>query len=277
MAEAQGVQIANSNEAGPDSPTAHIVTFMQKPEYVPEKFYDAKTGAVDLKSVLKSYGELEKYKSSGDPKSETPAAGEPKPAIGEPNVTPVAAPIALEPVPGVSTESLKTFSDEITAGGKLSDASYDTLKTAGYSKPMVDAYVKGLTADRVVEQAVQEARIADTEIRAITDSVGGSDTLKEMQAWARASLTATDLMAYNKAVSSGDVSSVKLAVAGLQNAYHKANGSNASLIQGVNPGFEAADVYKSQHEVTAAINNPLYGKDAAYREMVSRKLGRSSL
>ena len=268
-----------SNQTGPDSPKAGISTFIQRPEYVPEKFYNSKTGEVNLQDVLKSYSELEKSKSTAP----APEVIPPAPQANEPaEVAPAAAaPVELPAVPGVDNDSMKAYSAEITKDGKLSDASYVKLTAAGYPKAVVDAYLKGVTADQVAAEqsasAVAEARVADAEIATITDSIGGKQVLADMQSWARASMSPAELKVYNESVSSGDVAKVKLAVAGLHHAYTKANGTEARLIQGGNPGVESFDTFKSSSEATAAIRDPRYSTDKGYREMVAAKLGRSNV
>lgn len=265
-------QAAASSESGPDSPTAHISTFIQKPEWVPEKFYDAKTGAVDLKNVLKSYGELEKFK--GEPKGEQAPAGEPVVPVSDPIVTPAPE---LPQVPGVNNDAMKAFSAEIQKDGKLSETSYESLVKAGYPKTVVDAYLKGMTSEQSSRRAVQEARIADAEIVSITESIGGKSVLAEMQAWAKASMSEVDLKTYNEAVSSRDASKVRLAVAGLHHTFTQAHGHTPNYLPGGKPDQDRGDGYESSKDITKAINDPRYATSAAYREEVAAKLGRSRI
>lgn len=266
-----------TTSASPDAPTAHISTFIQRPEWVPEKFYDSKTGAVDLKNVLKSYGELEKVRSAGEPKPEPVAEGAPKPEVSEQQVTTPPPVEILIQVPGVDNNAMKSYSAEIQKDGKLSDASYESLVKAGYSKPVVDAYLNGITAEQSSAQAVQQARIADTEIASITESIGGKAALNEMQAWARSSMSPADLSTYNEAVSSGNVAKVRLAVAGLHYTFTKAHGQQPNYLPSGRLPQGTADVYASSKEATSAIKDPRYHSDPAYRELVAAKLGRSNI
>lgn len=275
-----------SKQSGPDSPRAGISTFIQRPEYVPEKFYNPKTGEVNLQDVLKSYGELEKSKSAPAPVeganstvSTSPVPGSENAGAPKPAATP--APVELPSIPGVNNEAMKAYSAEITKDGKLSDASYTALTTAGYPKAVVDAYLKGITADQTAADqtaaAVASARVADEQIDTIITSIGGKEALGDMQKWARASMTPEDLATYNATVSSGDVSKVKLAVAGLKHAYTQANGSEAALFGGRPPQQNAGDVFASNAEATEAIRDPRYAKDKGYRDAVAAKLGRSNV
>ena len=66
--------------------------------YVPEKFYDSKTGVINFEALSKSYSELEK-KSSAAP---APKADEP-PA---PKAAETPKPVEIAAVPGVPNESV---------------------------------------------------------------------------------------------------------------------------------------------------------------------------
>lgn len=275
MAELQSTEMHTEPSANP--PNVGHVTVMERPTWVPEKFHDPKTGVINFEALAKSYGELERSKSAApEPKSETPAPKTETPAPGTETKAPIEE--IKYSVPGVAPEALKSYSEELTTGGKLSEKSYADLKTAGYDKAMVDAYIRGLTVDSVVTESVQAARVADAQINEITDSIGGKEALKEMQVWAtNGGMTDAQLAAYNAAVSSSDVETVRLAVAGLKHSFVSANGTGENLLSGRNAGEEAGDVFESRQEATAAINDPRYKTDSAFRAKVAAKLGRSKV
>jgi hypothetical protein len=272
MAEGQSVE--NHTESSPNAPNLGKVTAIQRPDYVPEKFYDTKTGVIDFEGIAKSYGELERKQSAPAPKADDAGAPDPTKA---PAPEPTPKSVDLPVVPGVTPDQMKVFSAELVTTGKLSDESYAALLKSGFNKPAVDAYVKGLTADATAAQAVSEARVADDQIKSITDSIGGKAALKEMQDWAVASLSDKDLAAYNAAVSGSDPAKVKLAVHGLHAQFTKANGTEERLFSGSNNVADAQDVFQSRAEQSRAINDPLYKTDSAYRQKVEAKIGRSNL
>lgn len=266
--------IEMTTPASANAPNLGQVTAIQRPDYVPEKFYDSKTGVIDFEAMAKSYGELERSRSAA-PK-ETPAP----PVDGQtsaPKPEAVAPPVAETPtVPGVTPERMKLYTDELTNVGTLSDASYAALLKDGYSKGAVDSYVKGLMSDARASESVSAARVADATINEITDSIGGKAVLADMQKWAVASLSDKQLAAYNAGVSSGDPEVVRLSVQGLHHSFTKANGTGENLLSGSNPN-QSVDMFESRAELTAAINNPLYTKDSAYRARVQAKIGRSQI
>lgn len=249
-AEAVAAQAAKGQAAPVDGAVAI------RPEYIPEKFW--KDGKVDSEGLAKSYTELEKAKAT------------PPPPVPQPAAVPVS-------VPGVEQVRIDAYSKEISEGGKLSEASYAELATKGYGKAVVDAYVRGLTADQAQAQAVDSALIADKEITAIKAGIGGDQGLANMIAWAKTGLTATELTEYNEAVKSTDVARVKMAVTGLHALYTKESGSQPDLIGGRPAGGDVGDVYASKEEMIVDMQNPKYEKDPAFRAAVGKKLSRSKI
>jgi len=240
------------------------VTVQERPAEIPEKFF--KDGVINYKEMAKSYVELEKKGSIPAPVAEN------KPIIPAPVAGNKPAPIQ-EPlvIPGVDAPSVAKYTDELSTAGKLSDESYAALQKAGYPKTVVDAYIKGLTADADQGEAVSQALIADKQITEITNSVGGQEVLSDMLTWATANLDATDLAAYNKAVGSADVSQVKLAVNGLYHAYSQAQAPG--LLKGYKgTNFSTVEPFHSNDEVVRAMQDPRYDRDEAYRNTVAERI-----
>lgn len=269
LSDAPGaIQVTSDSTDNANAPDAHLSTFLQRPDWLPEKFYDPKTGQADLKKVVSSYAELERRNSApakGASPASVPPAATTTPTIDVPSV------------PGLTPEQTKAYSDSLVQTGTLTPAQYTELAGKGYSKPVVDAYVKGLQADQQAAEAVSQARIADEQIGGIIDSIGGKSQLKSMQDWAVSTLSPDDLKAYNDSVSSADVSKVRLAVAGLRDQYVRANGSDPKQFSGSVPSPQDFDVFESRAQLTAAMNDPKYGKDPAYRRQIEAKLGRSNI
>ena len=258
----------DNNAGSANAPGAgETITLQERPEWVPEKFF--KDGVVNFKDMAKSYAELEKGKGAPAPVVETtpivPAANAP---------AQIQAPLVI---PGVDAPSVAKYTDELATAGKLSDESYAALQKAGYPKVVVDSYIKGLTADADRTEAVSQALIADKQIAEITTAVGGQEVLSEMLAWATANLEAADLAVYNTAVSSPDVSQVRLAVNGLYHAFSKSQ--HPSLLQGDRKGAFSGGVqpFLSNDEVVQAMQSPKYDRDPAYRAEVAARLQLSNV
>ena len=82
--------------------------------------------------------------------------------------------------------------------------------------------------------------------------------------------------AYNTAVNSQDMDTVKLAVESLKAKYQTANGTEPNLVQGkATPATEQG--YASWAEVTQDMADPRYAKDPAYQAAVKTKISNSDL
>jgi uncharacterized membrane protein len=159
-------------------------------------------------------------------------------------------------------QKLGTFSQEFFTNGKLSDESYGELSKMGFSKPIVDQFIAG-----------QQAVMAREE-QAVYDSVGGKDTYVEMIQWAGQSLSKEEIEAYNSALSSGNQAHMQFAVKGLQ-ARFAANNREPSLK--TTGGKALPSGFRSVTEVVAAMSDPKYKTDPAYRADVERKLANSNV
>lgn len=160
--------------------------------------------------------------------------------------------------------NMEEFSTEFNESGALSEASYKKLADAGIPKEMVDAYIEGQMAK------------AELAIEKITSVVGGRETYNRMIEWARVNLTADEIAAFDRTVTSGDLSVAQLASEGLYRRYTAAVGTNNRQISGSTNG-QTTDVFQSTSQVTAAMRDPRYSTDPAYRQAVAEKIARSNI
>lgn len=215
-----------------------------RPAWLPEKF---KTGA----DLAASYKELEA-------KLGTPAAVVVPPAVAAVVADPAAA-VAVVEKAGLDMTAL---SKEFAETGALSAASLATLAKAGVGEDVVTAYVAG-------QKAVAAQMRAD-----VAASVGGEDTLAAILAWAPTNLNAAEAGAYNKAIASGDTALVRMAIASIATKYNEANGNAPALVTKGAPVPSAGDFppFASNAQVVAAMSDPRYAKDEAYRKGVEQRL-----
>jgi hypothetical protein len=234
---AQRVEINSDAPPPPSGP--------QRPDNVPEKFWDAEKGTVNTEALLKSYTELEQKASK--------PADPPKPAD---SADPAAAAAAKAGLDMASLES------EFAAAGKLSDESLGKLQAAGISKEMLDTYIAG----RQALVAQQEA-----EVFGIAGDKAGFEAMTN---WARSNLTEAEAAEYNKLVESSDFSVVKAAVENLHTKYKAATGSTGTSYEG-GGADNSGDVYASTEEYLRDAGDPRYAKDPAFRDKVIAKWVRS--
>jgi hypothetical protein len=270
-------------ETGPNAPV-ETPTTPARPEHVPEKFWNAETGSVNTEALLKSYTELEKARSKpqegpGDTNNQTPDQGTPD--ANQPPQTP-AQPASDDVVMGLLKDkglNPEAFSIEIAQNGKLSDESYASLEKAGFSRAMVDQYVRG--AQQVVDQSEAQKIILDRDLAEIKKSVApqGSDPEKNwdvLSRWAVSNLSVDKLNTYNNMVSSGNKAQAFAAVAWLNQQFVDAEGSEPSLLAGGPTGNDHS-LFRSSQEVVAAMRDKRYGVDPAYTEDIARKVARSKV
>jgi len=244
------VEIKQS-ETTSEKPVEENVT-QSKPEGLPEKFNS-------VEDLAKSYAELEK--KLGGQSQETKEEVDPvaKAAPKSDNNLEIAEKAVTDA--GLDMSSLQA---EYAEKGELDTKSYEALEKAGISKEYVDSYIAG-----------QEA-IAKTQAEEIKNTVGGNETYQEMVDWASKNMTEGEKTAYNKAVNSGDMDTVKLAVNALKGQFERANGVEPKLVEGkAQPSQEQG--FQSWAQVTEAMSDPRYAKDMAYQNDVKNKLANSNL
>lgn len=227
-----------------------------KPEGIPDKFYNAETGVVDYASLAKSYAELEKKVSQ--PKAPEPNAGEaPKDDAPPPDQG------AAEEAVAKAGLDFSALSQEFAEGGKLTDESYAKLEAAGIPKGIVDQYIAGQQAAVAVAQA---------EAFAVT---GGAEGYKAMVSWAQANMSPEEIAGYNQAVNSPNKGVRDMAVRGLHARYNAESGNEGELLHGgrKNSGGER---FESNAQMMAAMADPKYKADPAYRKQVEQKIANSN-
>lgn len=158
---------------------------------------------------------------------------------------------------GITQAELEAYSREVTAQGKLSDASYSALEARGLPKALVDSHVAGLQALRqgVMDRALKAA--------------GGADGYKQVAEWAATNLTPEAQAAYNADVNSGNADRVNYAVEGLV-ARHAAATSSPTRLHGRNP--TGSPGFTSRNQQIAAQSDPRYQSDPAFRDEVLRMI-----
>ena len=239
----------------PAKPSASaVVTAPQRPEHIPEKFWDAEKGVVKTDDLAKSYAELEKARVK-PPEPQKPAEGSPEAAAAK------AAEDAAKAAGADTTKvDFAALSTEFSANGNLSEDSYKKLESAGLGKDLVDQFIAGQQA--ILERSVSEAQ----------GLAGGAEKYTSMLKWAGANLSAADQAAFDRSVL-GDPSSRKQAIVALKSQYDTAVGSDPSLVAGSGQSQGGEGAFQSRAQVTAAMRDPRYRKDAAYRAEVERRVG----
>ena len=160
------------------------------------------------------------------------------------------------------------------SGGEVTDEMVSTLTNAGFSEKAVRSYFAGRAAEQGYAGSAED--ITESQINEIKQSVGGDQTYANVVNWAKSSLDQEQTNAFDEVVNTGSIAAIKLAVAGLKAQYDNANGVEGRMVTGKAP-TNSGDIYRSQAELVAAMNDPRYDRDPAYRQDVIEKLDRSNL
>jgi len=257
MVDKVEIQAEETGIEKPEEQVNETQSTQSKPEGLPEKFNS-------VEDLAKSYAELEKKlggqsqetKEEVDPISKAQPKTETKTDNNKLDIAEKAVSDA-----GLDMSSLQ---QEYSEKGELDAKSYEALEKVGITKQYVDNYIAG-----------QEA-IANQQATEIKQTVGGEEIYQEMVDWASKNMTEGEKQAYNKAVNSGDMDTVKLAVNALKGQYERANGVEPNLVEGkAQPSQEQG--FQSWAQVTEAMADPRYAKDMAYQNEVKNKLANSNL
>ena len=142
------------------------------------------------------------------------------------------------------------------------------------SQDLVNAY---LQIQKNNPQAPQQtAEISEAQVNQIQNAAGGEQNYMNVVQWASENLPESQVDAYDSVVDSGNPAAIGIAFQGLQRQYDEANGYEGRMLQGKSAG-RSGEIYRSQAELVAAMGDPRYDTDPAYRADVIQKLEQSDL
>jgi len=127
------------------------------------------------------------------------------------------------------------------------------------------------------EEVVEEApQLTQEDITTLQNIVGGEKQYNEMLEWAAESINQQEIDMFNHVMEMEDSYACFFAIHALNNAYRNAVGFEGKMLTG-KAAAETPDVFRSQAELVAAMDDPRYEKDPAYRLDVETKLANSNL
>ena len=127
-----------------------------------------------------------------------------------------------------------------------------------------------------LEETQSSEDISDSQVSELRGIAGGDESYQEMIGWASENLSPQDIQRYDNVIASGNYDAISFAVEALKSKYTEAMGVEGQLFKG-KPAGSSKDVFRSQAEVVAAMSDPRYDRDPAYRSDVFEKLERSDL
>jgi hypothetical protein len=227
--------------ADPAAPAAPAENQAERPEWCPEEFWNAETGAADTEALARKYAELAAPKPA-----ETPAAPEGEPAVEATDPPFVAA--------------VEAANADMLAEGKLKDETYAGFEKLGLSREHVDQYIEG-----------QVAKAELTKMRVYAE-VGGEDNLNTMIRWGIENYTETERQMFDQLMTSGDPEKALAASRSLAARYNAAEGKQGAVVTPQGQSHAAVTGYTSKDEVLADMAKPEYRKSAKFQAEVSAKI-----
>lgn len=201
----------------------------------------------------------EKFKS---PEDLAKAYSELEKRFSTPSEKPKSAPeTAANPSGGLN---LDAYANEYAETGQLSQESIQKLVQSGIPESVINNYIEGIQA------------LGEAQTNQIYGMVGGENQYNSMLEWASESLDEAEIDAFNSIMDGGNTAAMQMAVRGLHARYAQTNGQPSKLIQGETTG-PSGGAFRSVAEVTAAMRDPRYQKDPAFRRDVENRLRNSNV
>ena len=207
----------------------------------------------DAEELEKAYIELQK--KLGEPNGEEELWDEEPSAEEEVEVSPAA-------------ELITSASQMYAETGELTPEVMEQF-TSMSSADLVNAYME-------MQGQIPSADLTDQQVNNIYGVVGGQENYQRVIEWSKDNLDQSDIAAFDSLVDSGNDRMIALAVSGLNALMEKNVGFEGEMATGRAPR-QVADVFRSQAEVVAAMQDPRYDRDPAYRNDVFEILGRSNI
>ena len=189
-----------------------------------------------------------------------------------------------EPEPEPAPTSLSDNASLITSAsdeyykndGKLSADTLQKFQSMS-SQDLVNAYLEVTKSpDWQAAPPSEVADVSESQINQVKNTVGGEQAYTNLVQWAGTNLDSQSIKAFDQIISTGSIDAIKFAVQGLKSQYDAANGVEGTMLQG-KAAPNRGDVFRSQAELVAAMNDRRYDSDPAYRQDVIEKLDRSDL
>lgn len=225
----------------------------ERPSWLPQQFSSPE-------QLAEAWNDLQGEASSSEAAPDSGPATDEAPGSSDEEMANTAQ--ALVEGAGLEFESLAAHWQE---HGELPEDAYGAFQEHyNLSKEIVNDFLLG-----------QQARVDAYRTQAIT-AAGGQETFDAAAEWAGQALSDAELNAYNSAVESGNFERAKLAVQGLVQKFQDAQGAEPNLAEGDGAAVGGANAFESREQLTAAINDPRYATDPAYRAEVERRLAVSN-
>jgi len=167
---------------------------------------------------------------------------------------------------GSDEEIASILADEMEEYGELSE---DTL----------EMLAENLSVEELIEvgkelYGPQETPdLSERDVFSVHQFAGGEEQYNQIISWAGENLDPAYTTAYDSVVETGDANAITLMLAGLMATYQEQVGYEGRMLSGRNaPDVSGIQPFRSQAEVVAAMSDPRYDADPAYRNDIAQRL-----
>ena len=231
-----------------DTPADDAPAVATRPENIPEKFWDAEKGEVNVEALLKSQQDAEAALRKSQQSDET--------ADETTDETPAEA---------AQSNVVEAASAEWAEKGELSDETFASLEKVGLSRDMVESYIAG-----------QQAIIGSLQAAAY-GPFGGEENYNAAANWAAENLSETEIKALDVQLTSANPDIVAEGAKALLAKYEANADVEPATIRGNSNSPTSGGRYTSSAEMMRDMASPRYRTDAGFRKEVMEKLSRSNL
>lgn len=162
----------------------------------------------------------------------------------------------------------ETAVSEYNEKGVLSDVTMDALEKAGYPKAVVEGFIKS-------------RQILETQYTsAVYEAAGGEEAYSRMTQWAAANLPKADIEAFNAAIDSGNLGTVKLIMGGIRSAMGEAmtqkHGTSNPSVMGGPATTNTTGGFADKAEMVKAMSDKRYCRDPQYTKLVESRMAKTT-
>jgi len=167
--------------------------------------------------------------------------------------------------PSYNTEVFDVLWEEIEEYGALTDET-------------IQALAENMDADELIQLGMQMNEdtpedLDQQDVSAIQNFVGGEEAYASLIGWAGENLDQQYIEAFDSVVDTADPAAIQLMVAGLMATYQENAGYEGRMLSGRNaPDVSGIQPFRSQAQVVAAMSDPRYDNDPAYRAEIAQRL-----
>ena len=171
----------------------------------------------------------------------------------------------------VETEFLESLWYESQQEGEFKQEALDKLKGLDPTK-LAQEYLNY----RAGNQPPEPRALSKEDVKELHDVTGGKKGYNDMIKWALSNIDKSERDMFDAVIDSGDKQAAYFAVQAMNYRYNDAQGVDAPLLTG-KAAAPKAPGYKSQAALVAAMSDPKFDTDPAYRQEVMEKLARSDI